>query len=176
MGAKLAKKIFMSLAWLMVACGASARASVEDDEPVKAWVESEIGLPVSSTPKRLVNLDLGPNAENRFAVDRESIVVGKDGVIRYMMVVRSPTGATTISYEGIRCETRERRFYAYGRADGQWSRARNESWQRIEPRAINAYALVLYRDYFCPTGILVRDANEAAMALEKGGHPSLTQQ
>lgn len=161
---------------LVVSLGAptSGMAAADDDLPT-AWAEAEMTFPASSSPGKVIELDMGPGAENSFAVDRDSISVGKDGVIRFTMLVRSPSGARTVSHEGIRCATMERRFYAYGREDGRWSRARNERWSRIEPRAINAYALSLYREFFCPGGSIVRDVAEAVMALERGGHPSLIQ-
>lgn len=148
-----------------------ATGAGNDFEEPPPWVEVETALPAVSTPLRPIRIDLGPAAENTFAVDAPSIAVGTDGVIRFTMVVTSPRGAVTVTHEGIRCDSRERRVYAYGRPDGSWSRARNARWARIEPQAINAYANLLNREFFCPGGIVVRNAAEAVMALERGGHP-----
>ena len=57
-------------------------------------------------------------------VDEASVHYGSDDVIRYTMVIVSPSGARNVTFEGMRCETGERRLYAFGRADGSWSRAK----------------------------------------------------
>jgi hypothetical protein len=59
-------------------------------------------------------------------------------VVRYTVVVKSPAGAETVSFEGMRCESGERKLYAFGRADGQgggeWSRNRYARWDVIKGR------------------------------------------
>lgn len=145
----------------------------DDDEGVATGADLELKLPDSARLVRPIRIDIGPAEQNVFLVDASSISVGSDGVIRYIVAVVSPSGVSTISYEGIRCATRERRNYAAGRADHSWSRLRDVRWLRIEPRAINGYPNVLYREFFCPVGAIVRDAAEAVLALERGGHPSL---
>lgn len=155
-------------------CLPALAAGLGDDE-TSPWLEADVSLPPSSKPVRPIRLDMGNVADNTFAVDAATIVVGKDGVIRFTTIVSSPNGATTITFEGIRCDSRERRKYAYGRADGTWSPARNARWTKIEARTINAYDNLLFREFFCPIGVIVRDAAEAVMALERGGHPATKQ-
>lgn len=90
----------------------------------------------------------GASAHN-FYIDAASLSLGDDGVTRYTLVVRTAGGATNTSFEGIRCEMREVKIYAFGRPDGSWVRARDPRWQRIEYRELNRQHGVLYRDYFC---------------------------
>jgi hypothetical protein len=70
-------------------------------------------------------------------------------VVRYTLVVMAAGGATNVSYEGIRCELRQQKYYAVGRADGKWVRARNPQWRRIEQQDVNRHHNVLYSDYLC---------------------------
>ena len=94
-----------------------------------------------------------------------------DGVVRYVMVVLSPQGGRNVTYEGMRCESRERRGYASGRLDGSWSKARKNEWVRIQDAAANRQHAALFLEYFCPFGIIVRDADVARKALVQGIHP-----
>ncbi len=89
---------------------------------------------------------------NQVFVDGGTLKVGGDGVVRYALVVRSPSGADSVSYESLRCGTGERQVHAYGRktASGSaWSPARNVNWQAISDRGINRYYFEFWLDVFC---------------------------
>src|SRR5258706_11799035 len=116
----------------------------------KRWRKSEAKLPPYPKSANIIAFDVSAASSNRFYIDPDSISVGSDGVVRYTVVVRSPSGAENISYEGIRCETREQKYYAFGRRDGTWANARSGEWRYIEPKDINRQHAVLYLDYFCP--------------------------
>lgn len=121
------------------------------DQEKKPWEELQTQLPAHPKPENLLRFDLGSNTANRYFIDAASVSVGEDGVVRYTLVIRGGGGATNVSFEGIRCKTREVRVYAFGRPDNQWSRARNAGWRAIEPREVNGYHYALLRDYFCWT-------------------------
>ncbi len=123
----------------------------ELDQEKKPWTELQTRLPPHPKPDNLLPFDLGSNTANRYFVDAASVSVGEDDVVRYTLVVKSGGGATNVSFEGIRCKTREYRIYAFGHADGQWSRARNPGWREIRGREINGYHFALRHDYFCWT-------------------------
>lgn len=74
---------------------------------------------------------VGAISDTKFFVDAQSLSYGTDGVLRFTLEVVSPSGAKNVSYEGMRCATGERRFYAFGRADGTWSKARGNQWVKI---------------------------------------------
>ena len=42
-------------------------------------------------------------------IDQRTQAIGEDGVVRYVLVVRSASGAESVSFEGLRCATGERR-------------------------------------------------------------------
>jgi len=86
-------------------------------------------------------------------------------------VARSVGGATNISYEGIRCKGRERKLYAFGRADKTWSAARNPQWASISDLPVNLLQATLHDAFFCPVRTIVRDAEEARKLLKSGGDP-----
>ena len=93
-----------------------------DEEPA-AFNELETKLPPPPKSENLVKFQPSAANVNQFFIDSSSITIGSDGVVRYTMVVTSPSGAQNVSYEGIRCETTEQKAYAFGRRDGTWAPA-----------------------------------------------------
>lgn len=146
-------------------------AGTDEDYERKQWQEAEVALPTAPRQDSLLPFAVSAVTENRFFVDSSSLSVGVDGVVRYVLVVLSPEGARNVSFEGIRCETRERRIYASGRQDGSWSKARSDQWVRILDVYANRHHAALYLDYFCPGGVIVNGADDARNALRLGGHP-----
>lgn len=102
----------------------------------------------------------------RFFVDRSSIVAGEDGVVRYVLVARSPSGVENVSYEGMRCASAEFRRYAFGRPGAAW----RASPSPLQPLA-RPWQQVLHREFFCPHNVPLRTAEDGVRALEEGGHP-----
>ncbi|RJG04575.1 CNP1-like family protein [Noviherbaspirillum sedimenti] len=150
------------LALLAAASGASqAQSHFEEDfdDANKPWQEISVQLPAVPEKANLLDFDAGNSTSMHFAVDARSISVGGDGVVRYTLVSRSPSGAENISYEGIRCETQERKLYAFGHKDGSWSRSRRDRWERFTGTAANRQHATLARDYFC-TGSVVEGSTE----------------
>jgi len=141
-----------------------------DDDPgdSKPWSEATYSLPPAPAADNLVVIDVGSTSENTFALDRESVTFGADDVIRYTLVVTSPSGARNVSYEGMRCATAERRLYAFGRRDGSWSAARNGKWATISDNGLNRHHAALYYDYFCTVGGMVSDTESARRVLKHG--------
>ncbi len=142
------------------------------DEEEAAWQEDAVVFPEMPPPERMKALYVSPTATNRFFVDPVSLTVGGDGVIRYVMLVETAGGARNMTYEGLRCSTREKRIYATARRDGSWSTSRNEAWEKIRDIPPNRQHAALYSEYFCPGGFVVRNPDEARRALAVGGIPS----
>lgn len=156
-----------------VAVGLPAEASDFDgDYDVKAWEELQVQLPAAPRSEAFLPVYVSATTENKFQVDADSITVGSDGVVRYSLVIVSASGAQNVSYEGMRCATAERRLYAFGRSDGSWSKARSNRWVKIQESTLNRHHAALFREFFCPEGMTVRDADEARMALRQGGYPA----
>lgn len=136
----------------------------------KPWKEIEAKLPPYPKTANLIPFEAGTATANRFFIDPASVSIGEDGIVRYTLVVKTAGGATNVSYEGIRCETREQKYYAIGHSDGSWSRARNPQWRHIEYKEINRQHAALYSDYFCANKFPVGSVKQA-LNLLKYGHP-----
>ncbi len=148
--ARAALRLLLACCLLLpVTAGAQPRPELEEEERTRTWVELELKLPPFPKTENLIAFDVSGASNSRFYVDPQSIAVGSDGVVRYTLVIKGSGGAENISYEGIRCETREQKYYAFGRRDGTWSNARSREWRRIEYKDTDRQHGVLYVDYLC---------------------------
>jgi hypothetical protein len=149
---RTAAKLIIAAALAASVCPALAQWREWDadfDADRKPWKELEARIPSYPTTGDLVPFDVGGASPHRFYVDARSLSVGEDGVVRYTLVIKAAGGATNVTFEGIRCELRQQKYYAVGRADGSWVRAHNPQWRRIESQDVNRHHSVLYADAFC---------------------------
>jgi hypothetical protein len=152
-----------ALALAMLAAGCVQPTTYTDELEAKPWEAQKPLLPPPPKAADLIPFYVGPT-QFEFSVDQSSVVLGQDGVVRFTLIARSGSGATNVSYEGIRCATYARRVYAFGAADGSWSQARNSQWVPMDRLAAEPQT-VLANDFFCPDRGPVRSTDEARRAL-----------
>ena len=152
----------------------SSRFNTNYEEPV-AWQEKQdIEPPAFPKQENLREFYVSAVATNTYMIDASTLAAGPDGVVRYVLVVKTSGGATNISFEGIRCKELSWKHYATGRSDGTWVKshaARNE-WRPIENKPVNRHHAALSRDLFCPVGNAISTADEGRNALRLGKHPN----
>lgn len=136
------------------------------DDEVKPWEEIQAELPPAPKDENLLPFYVGPTATQTFAVDTKSLSVGKDGVVRYTLVAVSTGGAKSVSYEGIRCASFEKKIYAFGRDDGVWSRSRRDQWEPIVRGKVNRQHAALAMDYFCSNLTVVGNEKDMLQRLK----------
>ncbi|WP_332675660.1 CNP1-like family protein [Aromatoleum sp.] len=134
-------------------------------EPDPDWKEGEYQVPAPLRDPALREIEVDSTSRNRVLIDENSLTVGGDGVVRYVMVARAGGGAENSTFEGIRCETREWRIYAAGRPGGQWANARDASWKPIVDSAYSRPRAVLANNYFCDGAVPPRDRDEVLRRL-----------
>ena len=119
--------------------------------PEEKWSESdEIGYPDAPRDANLVSLDSesigGPY---QIFIDRTSVSMGADGVLRYTVVLKSKSGARNTFYEGIRCATSEYKTYAYATHTGEFRPMASSSWRKLKTTAPYDYRRLLEAHYVC---------------------------
>jgi hypothetical protein len=163
---------------LLSACGTPAPTGAKSDwekanEEKLAATEKEAAANTIPTPpgKRgeLIEFSVAATQEFRFFVDASTLSVDNEGIVRYVLVARSPSGVENVSFEGMRCVTNEYRIYALGR-DGSWV-GRPTDWRPIDPKTVSRWHNELARNYFCPQREPITNAREGVVALRQGGHP-----
>jgi hypothetical protein len=142
-----------------------------DDPDAPPWEEEAVQLPAFPQEANLREFYVSPTTSHKFLIDASTLSVGKDGVVRYVLVVRTSGGATNTTYEGIRCASGEFKIFATGHRDGTWALARKGEWRPIENKPTNRQHAALSRDYFCPIGTSIQTPAEGQEALRLGKHP-----
>jgi hypothetical protein len=141
-------------------------ADENDIDAPRFWNEAEVKIPSAPPSKNLKPFFVSINTPLTFAIDADSLALGQDDVLRYILVITSPSGAKQISYEGIRCEKYEWRLYGTLTSDGQWRKNPTSKWQLIMPNSYNRYHSALVKDAFCENSIPRRDIKEIVQLLK----------
>lgn len=139
-------------------------------EPGIDWRENALGAPPAFDPARLIAVDAPRGSTLNFGVDPQTITVGTDGVVRYVVVASSRQGANTALFEGIRCGNGEFRTYARrNKGEADWSLVDNVEWQPLSGTGMAAHVLAIARAGICtgrapntPVDQMVRDLRRVA--------------
>jgi len=114
------------------------------------WAESEIPNPPAFDIGKLVTFDVPSSPGLVYGVDPAAIQISrKDGVVRYVMVATSLSGARNVMYEGLRCATGEFKTYARYSLDGQWKAAPDAQWRTVFGNMPSKHALRFARAGAC---------------------------
>ena len=134
---------------------------------VPEWKESDVPPPPAFDAGKLVGLEVSPNASLVYGVDPASISITKsDGVVRYVMVATSASGARNVMYEGIRCSTGEFKTYARYSADGKWNPVSNPEWRSMFGNMPSKHPLRLAKAGACDNAAPASSAKEMVSRLK----------
>lgn len=120
-------------------------------DPNRDWREADAPPPPAWRSERLVPFVPSVHSELRFGVDADSVTLGPDGVIRYVIVAQSASGAVNAWYEGLRCATAQVKTYAHWNPGppGQWQPHPNPAWRNLGGEFASRPAVALARGGFC---------------------------
>ena len=132
---------------VMLFLGLAASLSAWSEDKPAQQPEAPLVLPAPAVRY----LDFYSSQQLDFAIDPDSITIqpGPDAELRYTLKATSKQGAVNVSYEGIRCSSRQKIIYAIGRSDGSWSPARAPEWSAIYGAGLNIQHATLANGYFC---------------------------
>ena len=125
----------------------AAAAQVPPESP--DWKELDAPPPPATLrTSGLIPVDV-PGTSLHFGVDPASITVGKDGIVRYVVVAASRTGTVNGLYEGIRCDSGEVKVYARYNPDSGWVPARQPEWVALQNVPHSLHSLQIARSGAC---------------------------
>jgi hypothetical protein len=125
----------------------AAPATAQFTPPDPDWKELEAPAPPAFTLKGLVPVEV-PRATLQYGVDPASVSLGADGIVRYVVVATSNTGAVNALYEGIRCSSAEVKVYARHNPDTGWTPASAEPWRPLHNNP-SRHSLIIARTAAC---------------------------
>jgi hypothetical protein len=120
-----------------------------DETYAKKWKESNVTIPSYPDDRDLVPVPMGVNDTLKIYIDSKSISRAPDLVARFSLIVESPSGARSVFYDGMRCETRQYKTYAIGTANHTFEAVKDPQWRTIPRSEINSFRDNLYRHYIC---------------------------
>jgi len=134
----------LALPLVFAACAAHAQVGPVDPD----WREAEAPPPPAVKLDGLIPLDM-PRSALRFGVDPASVSLGSDGIVRYVVVAVSATGAVNALYEGLRCDSGEFKVYARASAGGGWTLAKDSPWRTLHDGQSSNHTLLIARTGAC---------------------------
>lgn len=152
----------------VVGVWAAALQTVAQLVPVDPdWREAEAPPPPVPVPARMIPIDM-PGSSLRFGVDPESVTVGRDGVVRYVVLAVAPSGTINAIHEGVRCSSGEVKVYARHTASSGWVAADRADWQRLHDVANSRHSLIIARSGACVGQGAAGTASEIVRNLREG--------
>lgn len=129
------------------------------DAEEKVWQEQDVRLPEYPVEENLRQMKL-VNSQFKYYIDVTSVAVGDlDAVVRYSVVIVSSSGVRNVLREGIRCDERLSKTYAYGTGSGPF-REMTSTWKLLSKSGSYRYRYELYKNYFCREGSVPEKAQD----------------
>lgn len=138
------RRSFLAGALALAATVAGAQLAT----PNADWKEGEVPAPPAVRTTGLIPLEL-PGSTLAFGVEPKSVTIGRDGIVRYVVVASSGTGAVNAFYEGVRCNTGEVKVYARHDPASGWVPLANSEWMPLHQRPNLRHSLLVARTGAC---------------------------
>lgn len=154
---------------LLTAAAAGAQQPLNENAPDEAeWVESDVPPAPAFDMDKLVEIDVDARGSLQYGVDPATVQIGEDGVVRYVMVARSSSGAMTAMYEGVRCSTGDYKLYARYNA-GRWTPTDAPDWKSLWESTRIKHPLAFARQGGCDSRAAPSSVREIVRRLKSPG-------
>lgn len=133
------------------------------------WQEATAPPPPALNLKGLVPFDGPVNSTLQFGVDISTLQIGKDGVVRYVVVATSPSGTVNAMYEGIRCASAQVKTYARHNPASGWVLAQAPEWRSLYGNTPSNHSLRLASQGVCTGAAPASSVSDIARSLRSPG-------
>ena len=164
--------VFFRALLLLVCVTVTATGLAQNNNFVEPppWAEAMQEPPAAFNLDKLIPVANPTRSNLSYGVAPDTVSVGSDKVVRYVIVAKSPRGAMNVLYEGVRCDTREVKAYASWRLDSGWRELSDAQWQELR-NANSRYAQTMSNDAFCDVRIVYGSAEDIVQRLRKASKP-----
>ena len=127
----------------------SGVVAAQYSDPDVDWKENSAPEAPAFDATRLIAVGSPRGSTLKFGIDPNTISIGSDGVVRYVVVATGASGAASALFEGIRCGTGEFRVYARHNTGDGWSKAGGSAWTSIFAEMPSRHTLAIARAGVC---------------------------
>jgi hypothetical protein len=113
------------------------------------WKESAVPPPPAFNAGKLVPVEVGAFSSLSFGIDPATLTLTPEGIVRYVVVASSRTGAMNAMYEGIRCASGEYKVYARYNTGSGWNPVTEPSWHSLYAPSPSRHTLSIARAGVC---------------------------
>ena len=154
---------------ILAACAGDPLESGVDPFAPMVFKEGTTAMPLNP-PNKSTTQDFYVSQQTifKFAVDTDSILIGNDGITRYIVILTSPNGNSQIQYEGIRCDSFQWRLYGTFES-GAWKENPLSSWRIIQDHSPNRYQAALAQGAFCSFNSQEKNIKNIIQSLNPNG-------
>ena len=139
----------LAITLAIAGCAGDPLESGVDPFAPMVFKEGATAMPLNSPNKATIQpFYVSQQTIFKFAVDTNSILIGNDGITRYIVILTSPNGNSQIQYEGIRCDSFQWRLYGT-LENGAWKENPLSTWRAIQSNVPNRYQAALAQGAFC---------------------------
>ena len=165
-------RVFFRALLLLVCVTVTATGLAQNNNFVEPppWAEAMQEPPAAFNLDELIPVANPTRSNLSYGVAPDTVSVGPDKVVRYVIVAKSPRGAMNVLYEGVRCDTREVKAYASWRLDSGWRELSDPQWEELR-NANSRYAQTMSDDAFCDVRIVYGSAEDIVQRLRKASKP-----
>ena len=154
----------------LIGCSGDPMISGVDPYAPTVFKEGNTSMPlVAPNPKTLMPFYVSETTIFKFAIDTQSILIGNDGVTRYMVQISSPSGSKQIQYEGIRCDSYQARLYGTYETNGSWRENPLGGWSGIKDNIPNRYQAALAQGALCNFSNQEKNIKTVLQSLDPNG-------
>ena len=133
------------------------------------WKEGEVPPAPAFDAGKLLVFDVSTGSSLVYGVDPATLRIGDDGIVRYVMVATSRSGARNVLYEGIRCSSGEFKTYARHSAEGGWRAVDKPEWRSMFGNMPSRHAVQLARTAACSNSAPASSVGEIVQRLKTYG-------
>lgn len=160
----------------LIACSGDPMISGVDPFAPTVFKEGNTSMPlVAPNPKTMLPFYVSKTTIFKFAIDTQSILIGNDGVTRYMVQITSPSGSKQTQYEGILCDSYQTRLYGTYEVNSSWRENPLSGWSAIKDNIPNRYQAALAQGALCNLSSQEKSLNTILKSLNpnsfSGGNP-----
>lgn len=117
-------------------------------DPVE-WTEDPALAPPAFSADALIPIEMPPYVTLKVGIDPNTIAIGADGVVRYVVVMRNASGSLSAAYEGILCTNGEVKTYGRATSTGHWTMVEQPQWRAMTDNLPSRHAYAIAQQGVC---------------------------